>query len=404
MCDTLVVVKDDRIWFAKNSDRDPNEAQVLRWVPAKKHNSTSQLRCTWRSIPQVEHTHAVLLSSPFWMWGAEMGTNEHGVVIGNQAVFTKQPLEENGLLGMDILRLALERAWTSDEAVELIKTLIMSYGQGGRCGYADENFSYHNSFLVADANAAWLIETAGRDVNIEQITSGVRAISNGLSTTSMRHHAKKSLEWLGECKRRRSRSEQLAGSATQVSELREVLADHGPEVATPQYKLLNGALSSPCAHAGGALVSTQTVGSWISELRKTQARHWATATSAPCLSLFKPVAINAPITLGSPTGRQDPEHSFWWEFEAIHRQVIKNYRQIDSSILKQRDALEAKFFKYQEADQIKHAWHSAKEWQQQWLAQLDLNVEDRRTMFLKNHWNDLEAQAERSLLEYWQDD
>lgn len=45
------------------------------------------------------------------MFGAEMGANEHDVVIGNEAVFSKLPADQlpPALLGMDILRLALER-------------------------------------------------------------------------------------------------------------------------------------------------------------------------------------------------------------------------------------------------------------------------------------------------------
>ena len=49
----------------------------------------------------------MILSKPSWMWGAEMGANEHGVCIGNEAVWTKA-LDENDktekLLGMDLVR------------------------------------------------------------------------------------------------------------------------------------------------------------------------------------------------------------------------------------------------------------------------------------------------------------
>lgn len=63
------------------------------------------LQCTYIEVEQVSKTHAVILSRPSWLWGAEMGANEHGVCIGNEAVWTKEPVGAGeALLGMDLLR------------------------------------------------------------------------------------------------------------------------------------------------------------------------------------------------------------------------------------------------------------------------------------------------------------
>lgn len=63
------------------------------------------LQCTYIQIPQVERTHAVILSKPAWMWGAEMGANDHGVCVGNEAVWTREAITPGeALLGMDLVR------------------------------------------------------------------------------------------------------------------------------------------------------------------------------------------------------------------------------------------------------------------------------------------------------------
>ena len=51
---------------------------------------------------------------------------------------------------MDLVRLALERAATAEEAVSVMVDLLERHGQGGPCSYERPEFTYDNSFLVAD--------------------------------------------------------------------------------------------------------------------------------------------------------------------------------------------------------------------------------------------------------------
>lgn len=166
MCDTFIalssVTEDRSVIFGKNSDREPNEAQSLEYHPARTYGADQTLQCTYLKIPQARTTYAMILSRPFWMWGAEMGSNEKGVVIGNEAVFTRLPRSlEGGLTGMDLLRLGLERGATAQAALDVIVGLLADYGQGGVCGYEDKSLTYHNSFIIADSTEAWVLETAG---------------------------------------------------------------------------------------------------------------------------------------------------------------------------------------------------------------------------------------------------
>jgi hypothetical protein len=176
MCDTMGFLAEGKAYFAKNSDRSPNEPQVVEYHPA--HGARGRLKATYLELDDREDARAVLLSRPIWMWGAEMGVNECGVVIGNEAVFTKGAYGKTGLTGMDLLRLALERAGDAKSAVGIIAALLEQYGQGGNCGY-DHDFYYDNSFLIADRNDIYVLETAGKRWTAKRFTSA--AISNRLS-------------------------------------------------------------------------------------------------------------------------------------------------------------------------------------------------------------------------------
>jgi dipeptidase len=388
MCDTFVVVEPDRVLFGKNSDRDPNEAQVLSWVPAQSHSSGSTLRCSWIDIPQVERTHAVLLSRPFWMWGAEMGANEHGVVIGNEAIFTREPPQGQGLLGMDLVRLGLERGDSADNARGVICSLIEHYGQGGRCGYEKAGFSYHNSFLVADSRGAWVVEAAGRTVAARRVDEGVYAISNGITLNELSPREDRVRPRVAMASQRRERVTCLAVAANDPGRAMNVLRDHGEGNELPRYSRLNGAMSAPCMHAGGWLAASQTVGSFVAELSETGRRYWATGTAAPCLSVFRPVSIDMPHDVGAPTGMQDD--SLWWRFEAVHRALLAASPQRLSEYLCDRDRIQALVLESGEAA----AWQSADAWLGDWHQRVtEPAANDPRPRWLRRYWQKVSGQA-----------
>jgi dipeptidase len=343
MCDTIVVVRPGSVLFAKNSDRDANEAQLLDWRPARQHSPAAKLRCTWIEIPQAERTHAVLLSRPFWMWGAEMGANEHGVVIGNEAVFTRRPPEPIGLTGMDLVRLGLERGATARGALEVITSLLETHGQGGGCGHEDRSLSYHSSFLIADSETAFVLETAGRQWATEEVT-GARTISNGLTIPAFaERHSDRLKTWGSRCRIRERITMEGAERAAGVADLMDLLRDHGNGGIAPDYDLLTGGLSAPCVHPGGLAASSQTTAAWVSELRPGGAAHWATATSATCTGLFKPVRVGEPLDLGpTPTDIADSD-SLWWRHERLHRSVMINPALLLPRYAGERDEVEARW-------------------------------------------------------------
>ncbi len=175
MCDTLVAKRaSDGLWFfAKNSDRDTTEPQIIQYVTAQEglespthieqrsHYNDRQYKTLLKASKGLSLTYPALISRPAWIWGAEMGINSQGVAIGNEAVFSKKAVDKEGLLGMDILRLALHSAATAQAALATIVELIAEWGQGGNGSYSG-SLHYHNSFIIADGREAYVLESAGK--------------------------------------------------------------------------------------------------------------------------------------------------------------------------------------------------------------------------------------------------
>lgn len=377
MCDTLIATKlatsNGVAVFGKNSDRPPNEGQHIACFPAAKHPAGSSLKCTYIEIPQVEKTHAVLLSKPFWMWGAEMGVNEHGLVIGNEAIFSKIPANKKpALLGMDLLRAALERAVTPREALQIIVELLEEFGQGGNCTYGEELY-YHNSFIIASAEDAWVLETvdkqwaARRIKDVYSISNCLTigneydlasqnlvdlAIQKGVSKSKNQFHlAKDYSDFIftnfGKGRSRRETTlcmlDEQKGKVS-IELMMNTLRHHNRENFDPQNSITE---VDVCMHAGfGPIRASQSTASMVVYLDKNNPLIFATGTSAPCTSIFKPFWIASraasSLKLGpAPTAQADS--SLYWAHEKLHRATLLNYPERIKTYAAERDEMEKRF-------------------------------------------------------------
>lgn len=304
MCDIFIALgsatKDGRVIFGKNSDRPYDEQQPIVYIPRQSHATDCNVRCTYISVSQVRKTYAVLLSKPSWMYGAEMGANECDVVIGNEAVWTKEPDGKPALLGMDLVRLALERSPTAIQAVHLICDLLEMYGQGGACAENDPSLTYHNSFIIADPREAWVLETAGRWWIAQNIKDGYRNISNGLSIRSDFDIAKEGIidhaidqgycddpEAFDFAKCFSYGIYQKPSKYSREGWGNYLLQTHNGEITlVTMMDILRDHYGGICMHGG-----FRTTASQVSHLSENNSVHWLTGSPHPCISIFKPFSV-----------------------------------------------------------------------------------------------------------------
>ncbi len=178
-----------QVVFAKNADRPQDESQPLVMRPRASHRAGEAFHCQFVSVPQVGTTWRHVGSRPWWCVGYEHGFNEHQVVIGNEALPSKLGFaKEPKLVGMEVLRLALERARTAGEAVDVITGLVEAHGQG-KFENATGVRTYDNIYLCADPREAYVVECVGHEWAVKRVPGaaalrqapGVRAQGGGAS-------------------------------------------------------------------------------------------------------------------------------------------------------------------------------------------------------------------------------
>lgn len=363
MCDTQVLIGANAVWFAKNSDREPSEPQPVVRLGAVRGDAVASVRATYIEVPQVADRHAVILSRPVWCWGAEMGVNERGLAIGNEAIFSRRASLEPGLLGMDLVRLGLERAASAAEALEVIAALLERHGQGGPAGFRDKKFCYDSSFLIADPREAWVLETAGREWQKRRI-EGHYAISNRLTLDPLARLDTRLVPHFARATERRALSLHHLGRATAPSFAR--LAFHLRAHHDGNEDPADGSNADVCMHAAGFIRRHQTTGSMIARLGVDGPTVLFTGTSAPCLSIFRPAGFEGEFSVLTPEGRQ-VEAMLWRRHELLHRRALAD-PDLRERLRATRDPIETRLFAelaepqpdaaaLARADRLAAAWH-----------------------------------------------
>jgi len=356
MCDTLCVRTNNAMLFAKNSDRHPDEAQVVEWH--ERRTAGTELRTQYLTLADAA-AHAFLGSRPTWLWGVEHGVNEFGVAIGNEKIWTVDRPRDRpaALLGMDLVRLGLERARSADEALTVISSMLEQYGQGGS-GEPHRDEPYFSSFLIADPAAGYVVETSDRTWVARPVDAGA-AISNRISlgtdwtrasTDVVAHSDFDTYRWphmptiVADERLLVTRAAVARGDATGAADLARILRSHGVSRDAgdlPGELGADGSGFSVCMHRRES--DSQTTASMIAELRAdAPPRAWVSLGN-PCCSVYVPCFPPAiPPELadadtwrrfarlrdrveGAPDGLADVraelfavEHDLWAEAETVH--------------------------------------------------------------------------------------
>jgi secernin len=375
-CDTIVALPPTttagETLFGKNSDRPPRECQRIVQVPRGRHAPGTRLRCQYVDVAQVEETAAVVGSQPHWLWGFEHGVNEHRVAIGNELVFTKEPLGPLGLLGMDLVRLGLERGRTARAALDVMTALLEEHGQGGS-GQPHVDWPYSNAFIVADPGEAWVLETSARHWAARPVLD-VGNVSNGLAIRADWAHASADATpfavaqgWWPDAGRpvdfaaayadpnvpamvagpRRARAAallaegrgRLGGAA-----FRAIRRDHNAQGSTHRPRAeADPEFFSLCMHADPLDNTTASMVTSLSADSMVVRTIW-TCLGSPCVGAYLPLYAEGtiPAALGAGGADASPD-SPWWAMRALLTAVEQDFAGRGPLVRSRWDRVEARF-------------------------------------------------------------
>ena len=365
MCDSLYAsspASRGPSFFAKNSDRHPDEPQALCLVPGRP--ASPRIAVGAKSFERPDRGYSFLLSKPSWMGGGEMGLNERGVAIGNEAVFSRFKAAKDGSLGMDILRASLGHASTAAEARDFLCAFVEAEDQGGNGAYRG-SLVYSNSFIVADPREAFVVETAGRRWAWKAIPERA-TISNAYSIESdydaVDAATARELETSGEgigwrahvedrfylaFTKGDSRRACTMGSLTKGEEpsfegMLAALRDHG------RGSRPGRGMGSPCVHEAGFPVKSSTTASLIVEYPSSGEgciTAWYTGSSHPCLSVFVPILLREgrfiPLWDDYDLGEGSASSYERWEAaKELHRKLGGLRASLEPSLIEARDGFQ----------------------------------------------------------------
>src|SRR3990170_2553900 len=407
--------------FAKSADCEVNEANAVVRVPSQKHGKGEAVRITHLVIPQAEETYEVLLTKAFWTYGCEIGVNEYGLAMGEEAVFTTEMAKEDrdGIIGPDLMRIGLERARNCQEAIAIMTHLLEEYGQGGSAELKG-NSHFDSSFIMADPNEAYILETAGRQWALKKVEA-IASISNMLGigkdwdSCSAANGGEK-FDWaktfalqevpptLGAHLRQAITYNSLAASlgSINVQKIFETMRQHGEGYHPAEAE----AHRNICVHAGPQENRWwQADGVMVTDVGNHGVMAWVTGTSGTCVSIFKPVflGIDLPDIGPYPSEHFDP-HALWWKHELLHRRAMADFDHLVPEIRTDFDAIEANFLAQaptvkngtlaEKADFMDYCFSKAMQATEEWIARLrartDLQFENAAYRAM---WGKLNAEA-----------